>query len=59
MQHSWEERIYHLLTTHESYDETRLAKAEQDHRQRTESRLRAQARVLGFQLVPVIGQSVS
>ena len=51
--------IYHLLTTHESYDETRLAKAEQDHRQRTESRLRAQARALGFHLVPVTGQSVS
>ena len=51
--------IYHLLTTHELYDETRLAKAEQDHRQRTESRLRSQARALGYQLVPVIGQSVS
>jgi len=44
--------IYHLLTTHEPYDETRLAQAEQDHRQRTESRLRSQARALGFQLVP-------
>jgi hypothetical protein len=51
--------VYHLLTTHESYDETRLAKAEQDHRQRTESRLRAQARALGFQLVPAIEQPVS
>ena len=28
-------------------------------RRRTESRLRAQARVLGFQLVPVVEQSVS
>jgi transposase len=46
--------IYHLLTTHEPYDETRLAKAEQDHRQRIETRLRAQARALGFQLVPAI-----
>ena len=45
--------IYHLLTTHEPYDETRLARAEQDHQRRTEARLRAQARVLGFQLVPV------
>jgi transposase len=45
--------IYHLLTTHEPYDETRLAKAEQDHRQRAESRLRAQARAFGFQLVPI------
>ena len=51
--------LYHLLTTHEPYDETRLAQAEQNHRQRTESRLRSQARALGFQLVPVIEQSVS
>jgi transposase len=45
--------VYHLLTTHEAYDETRLAKAEQHHQRRTESRLRSQARALGFQLVPV------
>ncbi len=51
--------IYHLLTTHEPYDETRLAKAEQDHRQRSEARLRAHARALGFQLVPVDQPSVS
>jgi transposase len=45
--------IYHLLTTHEPYDETRVAKAERDHQQRAESRLRAQARAFGFQLVPM------
>ena len=45
--------IYHLLTTGQPYDETRLAAAQAQHRQRTESRLRAQARALGFQLVPV------
>jgi len=50
--------VYHLLTTREPYEETQLAKAEQEHRQRTESRLRSQARALGFQLVPVIEQSV-
>lgn len=33
--------------------------AEAQHRHRTEARLRAQARALGFQLVPVIEQSVS
>jgi transposase len=49
----------HLLTTRQSYAETRLAAAEAQHRQRTESRLRAQARALGFQLVPAIEQSVS
>ena len=46
--------VYHLLTTRQPYEESRLAAAEADHRRRTESRLRAQARVLGFQLVPVI-----
>jgi transposase len=53
--------VYHLLTTHEPYDETRLAKAERDHQQRTTSRLRAQARALGFQLVPATpaGSTVS
>lgn len=51
--------LYHLLTTHQPYDETRLAKAESEHRHRTESRLRAQARALGFHLVPVIEDSVS
>jgi transposase len=51
--------VYHLLITRQPYDETRLAKAEHEHRQRTESRLRAQARALGFQLVSVTEQSVS
>ena len=51
--------LYHLLTTRQPYAETRLAAAEAQHRQRTEARLRAQARALGFQLVPVIEQSVS
>ena len=51
--------VYHLLTTRQPYDESRLAAAESDHRRRTESRLRTQARALGFQLVPVTEQSVS
>ncbi|MEK7370541.1 MAG: IS110 family transposase [candidate division NC10 bacterium] len=51
--------VYHLITTRQPYDESRLAAAESDHRRRTESRLRTQARALGFQLVPVTEQSVS
>ena len=51
--------IYHLVTTRQPYDESRLAAAEAAHRRHSESRLRAQARALGFQLVPVIEQSVS
>ncbi len=46
--------IFHLLTTRQPYDESRLAAAEADHRRRTETRLRAQARALGFQLVPAM-----
>lgn len=51
--------VYHLITTRQPYAESRLAAAEADHQRRTESRLRAQARMLGFHLVPVIEQSVS
>ncbi len=51
--------IYHLVTTRQPYDESRLAAAEADHQRRTESRLRTQARALGFQLVPAPVQSVS
>ena len=45
--------IYHLLTTHEPYDDMRLAQVDQQYQRRAESRLRSQARALGFQLVPV------
>lgn len=51
--------LYHLITTRQPYDESRLAAAESDHRRRTESRLRTQARALGFQLVPAPQESVS
>ena len=51
--------VYHLLTTRQPYAETRLAAAEAQHRHRTQARLRVQARALGFQLVPVIEQSVA
>jgi len=51
--------LSHLLTTHESYDESRLAAAETHHQRRLESRVRAQARALGFQLIPVTEGSAS
>jgi len=51
--------VYHLLTTRQPYEESHLAGAEADHRRRTESRLRAQARALGFEGVPAIERSVS
>ncbi len=51
--------VYHLITTRQPYQESRLAAADVAHRRRTESRLRAQARALGFQLVPAPAQAVS
>ena len=44
--------VFHMLTTHQPYDETVFAKLEQKARARTEARLRAQAKAFGFQLVP-------
>jgi len=45
--------IYHLVTTGETYDESIFAKHEARYQQRLAARLRAQARTLGFQLVPL------
>ncbi len=44
--------LYHLLTTHQPYADSHLAEIEERYRRRMESRLHAQARALGFQLVP-------
>ena len=44
--------IYQLLSTRQSYDESIFARSEQVARLRTEARLKAQAKALGFQLVP-------
>ena len=46
--------IYHLLTTRKPYDDSVFAKAEETYRKRIESRLNAQAKALGFTLVPSI-----
>jgi len=45
--------LYHLLTTREPYEETRVAVAEAQYQHRSASRVRAHARALGFQLVPL------
>ena len=44
--------VFHLLTTHQAYDETIFAQLEQQAYARTEARLKAQAKAFGFQLVP-------
>ena len=51
--------VYHLLTTRQPYNESRLAVADATRRRHSESRLRAQARALGFQLVPALEPAVS
>lgn len=43
--------IYHLLKTHQPYDESVFAQEEELHRRRTQARLERQAKALGFQLV--------
>jgi hypothetical protein len=45
--------VYHLLTMQQPYDESIFIQQEMRFRKRTEARLRAQARELGFQLLPV------
>jgi transposase len=44
--------IYHLLRTHEPYDEGVFARLEAAYRKRAEHRLKAQAQALGYLVVP-------
>src|SRR3954453_14878677 len=43
--------IYHLLATRQAYEDTVFSRLETQHARSVENRLRAQARVLGFNLV--------
>jgi transposase len=44
--------IFHLLTTHQAYDESVFAKLEHKTHLRMQAKLKKQAQALGFQLVP-------
>jgi transposase len=44
--------VYHMLSTRQPYDESILRKHEQQFRGRAEARLRAQAKALGYSIVP-------
>lgn len=44
--------VYHLLKTKNPYDSTRFSQYDEQHRRRTEKRLKSQAKALGFTLVP-------
>jgi transposase len=45
--------VYHLLTTGQRYDESVFVREDKKQAQRHEKRLRKQAKILGFQLVPI------
>lgn len=45
--------VYHLVTTQQEYDAAIFQQQEQRRRQQKSARLYAQARELGFQLVPI------
>jgi transposase len=45
--------IFHLVTTQQEYNETHLAEDQLRHEQRQQGKLRAKAKALGFQLVPI------
>jgi hypothetical protein len=45
--------VYHMLSTREAYDETILIKHERRFRARAEARLHAQAKALGYSVVPI------
>ena len=45
--------MYHLLTTHEAYDQTVFERREEQLHRRKEATLRTQAKAMGFQLVPI------
>lgn len=53
MAHKLARIVYHLLTTRQPYDETVFAQQEIESKQRTENRLRQQARKLGFILTEI------
>jgi len=45
--------IFHLITTRQEFDDSRFAGDQLRHQKRQEGKLRARARALGFQLIPV------
>jgi transposase len=45
--------VFHLLTTRQPYDESLFAQHELHHQQRVHHKLQNQAKLLGFQLVPI------
>jgi transposase len=51
--HKLARMIYHLITTRKPYDESLFANLEANYRQRSENRLKSQAKAFGFALIPI------
>jgi transposase len=47
--------IFHLVTTHQEFDDSKFAAAQVRYQKRQENKLRATAKSMGFQLVPLQG----
>jgi hypothetical protein len=47
--------IFHLVTTHQEFDDRKFAAAQMRYQKRQENKLRAAAKSMGFQLVPLQG----
>ena len=45
--------IFHLVTTQQEFDDTRFTADQLQYAKRQENKLRAKARALGFQLMPL------
>ena len=45
--------IFHLVTTRQEFNDSRFAADQSQYRKRQETKLRANAKALGFQLIPV------
>jgi transposase len=45
--------IFHLVTTHQEFDETRFQTDQHNYQKHQEAKLRARAKALGFQLLPI------
>ena len=45
--------IFHLVTTRQEFDDSRFAADQLQYQKRLEAKLRAKAKALGFQLIPV------
>jgi transposase len=45
--------VFHLVTTHQEFDDSRFAGDQLRYQKRQEAKLRAKAKALGFQLIPI------